>query len=390
MTRVADIITFKETLEGVVQSVAPDGSGLVVLGQFVDVDQKAVIDEGIPGGAVRNLKPGRDIIEVSGLVAGDGHIQATLIRPPTGTPHYVVQGLIKNHDMEAKRFEIGQLLVDYSSADVSDITADDTMTWNDYLVHVRGDEWQPRKEVPYGATLLATRVKRLGFRVEDSADAKLEGFLTNMTQTGTFIINNHPIIISSGTRFEGGTADDLVLGTHVFIEGALVQGELDAHTIVFKANVQLESNVELIDLQARSLTLAAFPGLSIETDAATLIEDGGTTRRFEDIRIGDHLKIHGKLLDGQRVVATELERTGSSVAIALEAPLQSANDPQMLLVSMNIDTSGMHENAFVGSYGPPIGRTTFFEKAVLGRRVWAKGTLTGSSVAWSSIGIKDR
>jgi hypothetical protein len=387
LPRVADIITFKETLEGVVQSVAPDGSGLVVLGQLVDVHPKTVIDEGIPGGSVRNLKPGLDIIVVSGLVSGDGHIHATLITTRTRSSHYEVQGVIKNHDAAAKRFEIGQLLVEYSSADVSDITADGTMNWNNNLVHVRADEWQPRREVPHGATLLATVVRRLGLRTEDGADAKLEGFITYVSQSGTFTINNHPIIVSSATMFEGGTANDLILGTHLLIEGVLVQGKLNAYKVVFKENLELESNVELMDLQARSLTLAAFPGLSIEIDAGTLIEDGATTSRFEDIRIGDHLKIHGKLLDSQRLVATELERTEPSVAIILEAPLQSTGDPHMLLASVNIDTSEILENEFMGSHGP-IGRKKFFEKAVIGRRVWAKGTLTGSIVAWSTVRIK--
>ena len=40
VTRMADTITFEGTVEGVVQSVAPDGSSLVVLGQFVAVNHK--------------------------------------------------------------------------------------------------------------------------------------------------------------------------------------------------------------------------------------------------------------------------------------------------------------------------------------------------------------
>ena len=259
--------------------------------------------------------------------------------------------------------------------------------WNNRLVHVRGDEWQPGSEVPYGARLTATKVKPLGLTVEDSAEAKIEGFITNVTQPGAFTINNHPIEVSSDTAFEGGTANELVLGAHVFIHGALVQGVLRAQQVIFKENLQMESNVESIDLQSRILTLAGLPGLSIEIDARTQIEDGGTSGRFEEIRIGDHLKVHAKLLDGNRIVATELERTGPSTVIVLEAPLQSAVDPQIVLAGVNIDTSGIPENEFVGNYGP-IGRKTFFEKALIGRPVWAKGTLTGSIVTWSSVGIR--
>ena len=126
--------------------------------------------------------------------------------------------------------------MDYSSADVSDITAGGTTNWNDRLVHVRGDEWQPRSEVPYGATLWATRVNELGLMVEDSAEAKIEGFITYVTQSGSLTINNHPINVSSSTTFEGGTANELILGTHVFIHGTLVHGVLDAQKIIFKEN----------------------------------------------------------------------------------------------------------------------------------------------------------
>ncbi len=385
--RVADTISYEATVKGVVQSVDPNESSLIVLGQFIQVNQKTVIDEDVPERSLRNLKPGLDVVEVSGLVAGDGHIVATLIMKRSGTPQYEVQGVIKNHEGGGRRFQIGQLMVEYSSADVSAITAGGAANWNNQVAHVHGDAWQPGSEVPYGGTLQATKVKPLGLTVEDSAEAKLEGFITNVTQLGAFTINNHPIEVSSGTAFEGGTANELVLGTHVFIHGALARGVLSAQQVIFKENLQMESNVGSIDLQSRILTLAGLPGLSIEIDARTQIENGGTVNRLEEIRIGDHLKIHGKLLDGNRIAATELERTGPSTTIALEARLQSAVDSQIVLAGVNIETSGIPENEFVGNYGP-IGRKTFFEKALTGRPVWGKGTLTGSIVTWSSVGIR--
>src|SRR5690349_11268452 len=72
MNRIADSITFEGAVEGVVQSIAPDESSLVLLGQFVAVNKNTVIDESIPGSTLRNLRPGLDVIEVSGLVAGEG------------------------------------------------------------------------------------------------------------------------------------------------------------------------------------------------------------------------------------------------------------------------------------------------------------------------------
>ena len=149
----------------------------------------------------------------------------------------------------------------------------------------------------------------------------------------------------------------------------------------------MESNVGSIDLPSRTLTLAGLPGLSIEVDVGAQVESAGTASRFEDIRIGDHVKIHAKLLDGNRAAATELERADPTPIIVLEAPLQSAINSQIQLAGVTIETSGVPENEFVGNYGP-IGGKAFFEKALTGRPVWAKGTLSGSAVAWSSVGIR--
>jgi len=387
VTRVANTITFQDAVEGVVQSVAQDGSSLIVLGQLVTLNPKTVIDASIPGVSIRNLTPGLDVIEVSGLVVSDGHILATLIMKRTGKPQYEVQGVIKNHDLRNNRFEVGQLVVEYSSADITDLATGGTTNWNGRVVHVRGDEWQPRNEVLYGARLVATRVRQLGFAEEDSAEAKIEGFITLVTQPGVFAINNHPVEITADTRFEGGLATELMLGAHVFIHGKLAEGVLKAQEVVFKENGEIESNIESIDIQSGLLILAGFPQLPIAFDARTATEDAGSPGRVEDLRIGDHLKVHARLLDGQRILATELERIIPSTSIVLQAPLQAAADPQIQLAGISIDTSAIPDNDFLGQYGP-IGRKALFEKAAAGHPVSVKGTLAGSIATWSSVVIR--
>jgi hypothetical protein len=51
--------------------------------------------------------------------------------------------------------------------------------------------------------------------VDESAEAKLQGFITRQTLSGEFVINNHPIKVSSATKLEGGTEKELVVGKHV-------------------------------------------------------------------------------------------------------------------------------------------------------------------------------
>ena len=387
VSRAANTITFEETIEGVVQSVATDGSSLIVLGQVVHLNQKTVIDRSISGQSILNLKAGLDVIEVSGLVSGDGHILATLIMMQTGTPHYEVQGLIKNHDVERQRFEIGQLIVDYSLADTTYLVSAGTINWNGQLVHVRGDHWESVGKAPHAAALNATRVKPLGLMVEDSPDAKLEGFITTLNTRDVFTVHNHPIKILETTKFEGGALNDLAPGAHVFIHGALAMQVLEAHEILFKENLHLESNVESIDPQSRTVILAGLDGLPVETDGQTVIEDHGTHFRFENIRIGDHLKVHARLRAGRRILATELERTLPSSAVTLEAPLQSAADPMIAMAGTTVDTGYIPDNQFMGSYGV-LGRKAFFEHAAVGQAVWIKGILSDNVLTWTTVGMR--
>ncbi len=96
--------------------------------------------------------------------------------------------------------------------------------------------------VANGAELTATRVKQLGLGREDSVEAKLEGFITHVRETGELSINNHPIRITPSTTYEGGTFADLSLGDHVHIHGELVDGTLEAQHISLKANVPPSNN----------------------------------------------------------------------------------------------------------------------------------------------------
>jgi hypothetical protein len=307
---------------------------------------------------------------------------------PSGITPYAVEGMVKNHDPGAKRFDIGKLVIDYSSADVNLLGVSETATWNDRLVHVRGDEWQPLNTVPYGGTLSATRVNALGLKADDSPEAKLEGFITQVSGPGAFVVNNHPILVSAATVFEDGTVKGLVLGTHVLIHGTLAHGALDAQLVSFQENVQIEANVESIELQSGTLTMTGLPGVLIETETRTVVETAGKATRLELLRTGDHLKIHAKFLDGRRVVATELQLMAPSNAIVFHAPVQSVADPQLLLANMEIDTSTIPDHEFFGSFGP-IGRKIFFEKASIGRKLWAKGTLTGGVETWSRVGLNE-
>jgi hypothetical protein len=387
VARVADTITFEESVEGVVQSVAEDGLSLIVLGQVVHLDQKTIIDSSIPQQSIANLVPNRDRIEVSGFVVGDGHILATLIMMHTGDPHYEVQGTIKNHDATAHTFEIGALMVHYMTADIS-LMPSTAQTWNGLVVHVRGDQWSQGGPGHAGAQLTARRVKPIGLGVEDSPEAEVEGIILQAYAPGDFLVNNLHVQTTPSTVFEGGTVTDLVVGTHVDIHGSLIGGMLQAERISFEGEVELDAYVASIDTASRSLTLSGLDGMTVHVDNRTAIGGEGNLRRFEDIAIGNRLKLHGRSVGNNRLLAMELERSGPTTEIKFEGFVQSASDPQLVILGATIDTSGIPGNRFIGTDGTAIGRSAFFQGLTAGRRVSLKGTWTGNGVTWVSARLK--
>lgn len=387
VARIADIITFEEAVEGTVQSIAADGLSLVVLGQVIHLDQETIIDASIPGQSIANLVLDQDRIEVSGFVVGDGHILATLIMMHTDPPHYEVQGTIKNHDATAQTFEIGALEVHYSTADISQMPPT-SQTWEGLVVHIRGDQWSHGGAGPNGATLTATRVKRIGLGVADSADAELEGFILQVDTPGNFRVNNLHVQTTASTVFEGGSVNDLVVGAHLDIHGRLTDGILQAERISFEGEIELAAYVASIDQASRSLTLSGLSGMTVHADDKAAIGGEGDLRRFEDIAIGDRLKIHGQPVGNNGLLAKELERSSPTTDIKFEGFVRSASDPRLVILGATIDTSDIPGNRFIGTDGAAIGRATFFQSMTVGRRVSLKGTWAGNVVTWTSARLK--
>jgi len=386
LNRIADTITFEETVEGTVQSVAADGLSLVVLGQVIHLDQKTIIDPSISGQSIANLVAGQDRIEVSGFIVGDGHILATLIMMHTGTPHYEVQGTIKNHDATAHRFEVGALRISYSTDTLTRMPTH-TPSWNGLVVHVRGDQWNQDGSGPSGGTLTATRMTLLGFGVENSDEAELEGFILQVNGPGDFVVNNLPIHTTPSTGFEGGTIGNLTIDTHVIVHGRLSGGILQAEQISFEGEFELESNVIAIDSTAKSLTLAGLPGITVVVDDHTAIDGENDLRTVEGIALGDHLKIHGRASSGG-LLATELERSDSSARVKIQGPIRSISAPTLVIAGTTIDTSGIPNDRFIGNDGTVIGHSSFFKNLKAGDHVSLRGTSTDDTVTWTSARLK--
>lgn len=393
LTQVADTITYEETVEGIVQSAAADGLSLVVLGQVVSVNLKTEIDPTLQGTTLHVLNPAKvahTLVEIRGFVTGDGTILATLIQPHTGAPHYEIEGVIKNHVPAAGTFEVGSLVIRYSQANTSSMPTqtNQSPTWNGVVVFVLGDDWGEGGPGPYGAWLRATNVKPKALGASDIQDTEVEDFVTRVDGPGDFFLNNVHVQTSTGTVFEGGTLGDILVGSHLEVHGPLLGGTVTATKVEFETETELQANVATIDPTTSTLTLAGLSGLTIEFDGQTELSGKGAPRRIGDLRIGDHLQIHGRLRGGGAIRAKEVERSDPSSHVRVQGYVTNVSNPWLVLLGSTIDTSGIPESGFHGQNGI-LGRSNFFAELSVGMKVVLSGTYQGSTVAWTSASRSD-
>jgi hypothetical protein len=393
LAQAADTITYEETVEGVVQSVAADGLSLVVLGQVVSVNLKTEIDPSLQGTTLHTLSPAKvtnSLVEISGFVTGDGTILATLVQPHSGTPHYEIEGVIKNHDRTTKTFAIGSLVVDYSrpTTNVSLMPSPANQTWDGLIVFVLGDQWSQGGPGPNGARMSATSVKPKALGVSDIQDTEVEDFVTRVDGPGDFFLNNVHVQTNSGTVFEGGTLGDILVGSHLEVHGPLVGGIVTATKVEFETETELQANVAAIDQTANTLTLAGLSGLTIEFDGQTALSGQGNPRRISDLRSGDHLQIHGRLHGGHAILAKEVERSDPSTHVRVQGYVTSISNPWLVLLGSTIDTSAIPESEFHGKNGV-VGRSNFFAELSAGMSAVLSGIYQGNIVAWTSVSRSD-
>ncbi len=383
----ANTLLYEDTVEGVVQTVDPDGSSLVVLGQTVVIATTTIIDPSIPGQTILSLMPG-DLIEVSGFVTGDGVIVGTLIALKSESPDYEVKGFIKNYDAAHETFEVGAVTVDYRHADVSAMPNASSKTWNGLLVDVRGSHVSLGGHGAYAVQFIATKIQPEGLGIGNSAKAEVEGFVTLMLGQSDFNLGNVQVQTTAGTTFKGGTLDNILLGSHLKVKGALVGGIVQATRVEFEGEIDLEGSVATINPTNNTLTLIGLAGLVIQFDSQTALQGQGNPRLLIDLRSDDHLYIHGPPRGENVVLAARVVRNTASPNVQLQGFVTTAADPNVVLLGTSIDTSSIVESGFKGSLGVK-GRNAFFTGLSNGMTVSLGGTVLGDTIAWSSASRDD-
>ncbi len=335
---IADRIDFDEAVKGPVTSIDTAGGRLVVLGQTVIVDADTSFDDNITGAALSGLAAG-DIVEVSGTRNADGNIQATRIeKKPAGTA-FEVTGTASLVDTAAHRFNIGALVVDYTSAAVEDFTGGQPK--NGDLVEAKGT-------TVTAGVLMATRIERK--RNDDGAAAgdrmEVEGLVTRFVSATDFDVAGKKVTTTASTSYENGAVTDLGLNVKVEVEGSVdATGVLVARKVQFKRSgtARIEARVDSVNVATSTLVVL---GIDITVNSTTRVEDKGEGRlamfNLSSISAGDWVEVRGAEMPAgsNDVVASRLERQRPDDSVRLRGVVDSVAGTAISILGVTAETNG--------------------------------------------------
>jgi hypothetical protein len=375
----ADVIGIDEALKGRVEQVI-DASRMVVMGQQVLIDNRTRFeDDEVPLAG--------DAVEVHGLVSGDGEVTAGFVERKSAlapTTPFVVKGLVRNHDTSARRFTIGALTVDYAAGLANDMPAG---SWNGLLVEAKGAACAGS---PVCGTLTASRVEPAGAGIVNAPDAEVEGFIAGLTADGFTLLAGVRVVVTAATQFEGGTRDELAVGSKVEAEGPVANGVLTAEKVKFKDSIRLEGNVVSVDAAAGTLTLAGLPGLTVRVSSLTEFDK---VAGLAQLAAGNHVEIKARPGNNGSVLAIELELDSAvpEPRVILQGAVSAVSGTtSVTILGITVNTAGIADGDFKGLNDAPIGRAAFFAALTTGTVVKVRGDLgSGGAVVWDEIELED-
>ena len=317
----ASRIDYVETVRGPLMALPvfnPDtlAGSFSLLGQPVVTNSVTVFDELLE---LTGLVAG-DVLEVSGVRDSSGAIIARYLSLKTApVTEYRVLGIVAN--VTETTFDIGNLSVDYSSADMSELAG---AIENGAELRVKG------LATSYDSaanTFLATKITPSSLKVDlvSGDDIELEGAITDFQTISNFEVNGKAID-ASGAIFENGSEAELQLDLLVEVEG-----EVDASNVLIASkvkiiplsNIRVESPVESVDPVNRTITIH---GQVFFLDDKTQLEDKSSVQITEfslsNLSPQEWVEIRGFRLNNQ-LILTRLERNDPKPDVRIQAPVDT-------------------------------------------------------------------
>ncbi len=380
----ADVIRYHNVLEGPISSIDTVAGSFVAMGQTVLITLNTSIGDDIQPASIEGLVVG-DVVEVSGIVPAAGAIDATRVDiKPDGGP-YDVTGYVSNVSAATHRFNINNLVVDYSSANMEDFTSGDPSAGD--LVLVKGFTFDP------DGTFAATRVELRSddWLVPASGDrVDIEGVIVEYQSQSAFKVGVWAVTTSPDTRFEHGTALDLANNVQVRVKGtADANGVLVADVISFMQinDIRIVAQVDSLadDGSIKLLDLA------VATGDETRYEDISQLHQrdfdFNDLTVGTWVDVRGyeEPAGSGSVLATRVVRIEAADTVRLRGTFGDPVRPNFHILSVLVKTT--QTTRFLLEGGIKLTMDEFFSAAE-GQLVEAWGSWNGTALIAEKVEIK--
>lgn len=362
----ADTISVSSAAKGWVESV--NGNTLVVMGQTVTVDASTTVSNG-------PLATGQ-FAEVHGTVTSDGNIAASFVERKNPAPSplaFAVKGFVTGHAAGGTTFQVGALSVALATGAITNDMPSGA-PWNGILVEVKGTACAGN---PVCATLTASKVEPHTPR-GDVGKIEIEGVVTSGT-SASFSIGSQQVVTNGSTRFEGGVATDMVVGTRVEVEGSLSGGVLTATKVSFRENIRFEANVAATN--GNSFTLQGLSGITIQTNTATRFDKVGSVA---GLAANNNVRVRARPGSGGTVVATEVELrdANANTDVRFRSIATNATDPNVTMLGLTISTANITQFRDLNDLS--ISRAVFFNAIAGGTTlIEVRGTQSGATINWN-------
>ena len=364
---------------GPVDSVGTDQ--LVVLGQTVLTDADTVFGRNMTPADLTSVQVG-DVLEVSGFRDADGAIVASFIELAEANEPYRVHGTVASLDATASTFMIGDLVVDYSSAQLSDFSSGAPMDGD--VVRVKGTSLGAAGELVATRVALATKEGEGEWHEGhegDDGDVDLQGLVTAFTSSTDFEVAGQAVTTTADTRYVFGTESMLALDVQVEIDGSLdANGVLVARKIEFRGAQGVKISGSVDSVAPDQLVVL---GVLIQTDMLTRFRDDSSAdvRMFSaaDIQAGDYVEVSGTLLDPvtHEVVASKVERENPRTDVRLAGPVDAVGTGTLDLLGLTVTTDG--STLFEDADHQMTDSAGFFSQVAVGDFVRVVGDVTSAT-----------
>jgi hypothetical protein len=301
-------IELEHLLRGPIDSGGIDlnANSIRVLGQDLPLPAFVELGEGADDLKIGDFADG-DYVQVSGWLDASGNILAGRVqRTAPVFDTLEISGRVSAVDAVNRILQIGDLVIDYSSAQFVYMSASQLQAGDDLEVvgSVLNGEGQ----------LLATRVRQVPDLLSgyEGQEVEVQGFATQPLLANEFILAGQSIRVSGSTEYVRGTSADVQPGRLLEVEGTIAaDGALEASRVEFdeevvEAEIRIAGVVESVDPQTQQFGLF---GLTISATLATRYDDktGSATPfvDFSDMQPGIFVELRGyDDPDGSNLVTT--------------------------------------------------------------------------------------